>query len=78
MAAELNGQLRRAAIVAGPLGKTCQIHFVTPEAVAIITELNFMAGSMPTETWLMTCNHGDGDVAAERVCRGTLAGFKAK
>lgn len=71
------GKLKSANIVAGPLGKTCQIHFVAKEGVALITELNVvqtMGGiPVPQDTWLMTCNHADGDAAAEAVCRATLS-----
>jgi hypothetical protein len=74
MATGLKGQLKRAAIIPGPLGRTCQMHIVAPEGVALITELNFL---LPPETWLMTCNHADGDTTAERVCKEALAGFKA-
>lgn len=72
-----NGKLVSASIVDGPVGKTCQIHIVAPAGVALITELNLLdAKGLPRETWLMTCNHAEGDAAAERTCRQTLAGFK--
>ena len=64
--------LRRAAIIAGPVGPACQMEIVAPQGVAIITELD-----LPDETWLMTCNHGGGDAAAERVCRATLGAIRA-
>jgi hypothetical protein len=66
-------RLRSASIIDGPVGKTCQIELLAPEGVALITELN-----RPNETWLMTCNHADGDAEAERVCRSTLASFRFK
>jgi hypothetical protein len=65
--------LRRAAIIAGPVGKACQMEIVAPQGVAIITELD-----LPEETWLMTCNHGEGDATAERICRAALAAVKAR
>jgi hypothetical protein len=68
------GKVKSATIVAGPAGtKSCQIHVVTPDRVAIISELTSY-----TETWVMTCNHADGDAAAERVCRATFGAFKFK
>ncbi len=69
------GRVKSAAIIGGPApsGNVCQIHLVRPEGIALITELVSSA-----ETWLMTCNHADGDAAAERVCRATLAAFRFK
>jgi hypothetical protein len=67
------GTLKRASIIDGPVGKTCQIHLVAQKGVALITELNRPDGS---ETWLMTCNHADGDTVSEKICRATLAGFR--
>jgi hypothetical protein len=29
-----------------------------------------------SETWLMTCNHAEGDLVADGVCRATLASLK--
>jgi hypothetical protein len=49
------------------------MHVVRPEGIALITELISSA-----ETWLMTCNHAEGDGGAEKVCRATLVAFKFK
>jgi hypothetical protein len=79
------GTLLRATIIDGPVGETCQIHVRAPEgsarggtAIALITELNQPGNTRqnPKETWLMTCNHADGDAGAEAICRKTLAGFR--
>lgn len=67
------GKVKSAAIIALPTGKVCQMHIVGTQGIALITEL-----TSTTETWLMTCNHADGDVAAKKVCRATLAAFKFK
>jgi hypothetical protein len=69
------GKIRSARLIDGPApsGKVCQMHLVLPEGIALITEL-----VSATETWLMTCNHADGDAAAEKVCRATLSAFKFK
>ena len=78
VAAGTGGTLLSAAIVDGPLGKTCQIHLRAPEGIALITEL-FEPGNTPAtpkDVWLMTCNHADGDAGAEAACRATLAGFR--
>lgn len=74
------GTLLSAAIIDGPLGKTCQIHLRAPEGIALITEL-YRPGNTPRtpqDIWLMTCNHADGDKNAEKACRSTLAGFRLK
>jgi hypothetical protein len=68
-----DGKVRAAAMIPGPRGTVCQMHIVAPEGVALVTELISF-----TETWVMTCNHADGDQQAEKVCRATLAGFKFK
>lgn len=65
------GTVKSASIIAGPAGPTCQIHVVSPEGVAILTEL---VGAK--ETWLMTCNHAEGDEQAEKNCRATLAALE--
>jgi hypothetical protein len=72
------GVLKSAAIIDGPVGKTCQIRLVAPEGVAVITELHRSANTpqSPKDVWLMTCNHADGDDAAEATCRSTLAHFR--
>lgn len=72
------GTLKSADIIAGPVGKTCQIQLVAPQGVAIVTELHQPGNtpSTPKEIWLMTCNHSDGDEVAESVCRFVLAGFR--
>jgi hypothetical protein len=67
----VNGKLTTAALIDGPGGKVCQFRIVGPEEVGLITEL-----ISPTDTWLMTCNHANGDAAAEKVCRATLADFR--
>jgi hypothetical protein len=72
------GTLKSAEIVDGPVGKTCQIHIVTREGVALITEL-YQPGntpSTPQDVWLLTCNYADGDALSEARCRSTLAGFR--
>lgn len=77
IASDVSGKLQSASIICGPLGKICQIHIVAPAGVALITELNVMQeGGLPKETWLMTCNHADGDNVAQRLCQETLAGLK--
>jgi hypothetical protein len=68
-----NGKVRNAAIISAPTGKVCQMHIVAPQGIALMTELISYS-----ETWVMTCNHADGDAAAEKVCRATLAAFKFK
>jgi hypothetical protein len=72
------GTLKSAEIIDGPLGKTCQIHLAAEEGVALITELHRPGNSpqTPQAIWLMTCNHADGDAAAEATCRSTLASFR--
>lgn len=72
------GELKSARIVDGPVGKTCQIHLVAPQGVAILTELHLPGNtrSSPKEIWLMTCNHAEGDAAAESECRVALSGFR--
>lgn len=72
------GVLKSAAIIDGPVGRTCQIRLVAPEGVAVITELHRPANTpqSPKDVWLMTCNYADGDDAADAVCRSTLAGFR--
>lgn len=67
------GTLKRAALIAGPMGKACQMEIVAAQGVALITELD-----LRTATWLMTCNFADGDAQAEKICRATLAAFEAK
>lgn len=67
----VSGRVTTASLTEGPGGKVCQIRLVAPEGVALITEL-----LGPTETWLMTCNHADGDTVAESVCRSTLSAFR--
>jgi hypothetical protein len=67
----VGGKVTSAALIDGPSGKVCQMRIVAPEGVALITELSGSA-----ETWLMTCNHADGDDGSERVCRMVLAGFR--
>ena len=74
----VGGSLTYARIVHGPVGKTCQVHLVAPQGVAIITELH-KAGNTPAnpkDLCLMTCNHADGDVKSETICRATLATFR--
>jgi hypothetical protein len=72
------GELLSAAIIEGPVGKTCQIHLRAPEGMALITELHRPGNTVltPKDIWLMTCNHADGDGSAEATCRSTLAGFR--
>ena len=72
------GALKSARVIDGPVGKACQIHLVTPQGVAIITELDSPGNTSltPKDVWLMTCNHADGDDLAEVKCRSTLAGFR--
>lgn len=72
------GRLLRAAIIDGPVGKTCQIHLRAPQGIALITELHLPGNTpaTPRDIWLMTCNHADGDASAEATCRSTLAGFR--
>ena len=74
----LDGVLKSAQIIDGPTGKTCQIHLVASQGVAIITELNRAPNTpvSPKDIWLMVCNHAEGDAAAEATCRATLAGFR--
>ena len=71
LASGVKGKLLRSAIVAGPVGKACQMELVGMPGVAFITELD-----VPGETWLMTCNHAEGDAAADKVCKATLAAVK--
>jgi hypothetical protein len=73
-----SGTLKSAQIIDGPVGKTCQIHLVAPQGVAILTELHRPGNSpsTPKDIWLMTCNHVDGDAAAESACRFALSGFR--
>jgi len=68
-----DGKVKSTAIIPGPRGTVCQMHTVFPGVVALTTELTSF-----TETWLMVCNHADGDLQAEKVCRATLASFKFK
>ena len=72
------GVLKSAAIIDGPVGRTCQIHLVAPEGIAVITELHRPANTpqSPKDVWLMTCNYANGNDAAEAACRSTLAGFR--
>jgi hypothetical protein len=72
------GVLKSAQIIDGPAGKTCQIHLVAPEGVALITELHRPGNtrSSPKDIWLMTCNHADGNAQAESACRFALSGFR--
>jgi len=67
------GKVKAAVMIPGPRGTVCQMHIVQPQGVALMTELISF-----TETWLMTCNHADGDQQAENACRAALAGFKFK
>jgi hypothetical protein len=67
----VGGKVTSAALIDGPAGKVCQMRIVAPEVVALITEL-----ISATETWIMTCNHADGDDGSEQVCRMVLAGFQ--
>jgi len=71
--ATAQGKVKSAEIISLPSGKVCQMHLLRPEGIALMTEL-----TSTTETWLMTCNHADGDATAEKACRATLAGFKFK
>ena len=72
------GVLKSARIIDGPVGRTCQIHLVGPDGVAIITELHRPGNTLvtPQDIWLMTCNHADGDDIAESICRSTLSAFR--
>lgn len=72
------GALKSAQVIDGPVGKACQIHLVTSQGVAIITELNGPGNTprTPQDVWLMTCNHAEGDNVAEAKCRAALAGFR--
>jgi len=72
------GTLLSAAIIDGPVGKTCQIHLRAPQGIALITELHMPGNTplTPKDIWLMTCNYADGDESAEATCRSTLAGFR--
>jgi hypothetical protein len=74
------GTLSSATIVDGPLGKTCQIELHAPEGVALITELHEPGNTplTPKALWLLTCNYGEGDAAAEAACRSALAGFRLR
>jgi hypothetical protein len=69
------GRIKSVRLIDGPApsGRVCQLHIVLPTGVALMTEL-----VSSTETWLMTCNHADGDADGERVCRETFAAFKFK
>jgi hypothetical protein len=67
------GKLTAAEMIPGPRGTICQFRFVEQGLVVLVTELISF-----TETWVMTCNHAEGDAQAEKVCRATLAGFKFK
>lgn len=71
------GVLKSTRVIDGPVGKACQVHLVAPEGVALITELHRSPNTpqSPKQLWLMTCNHVDGDIAAEEACRATLASF---
>lgn len=74
----IEGTLKSATIIDGPVGKTCQIHLLAPEGIALITELH-RPGNTPTtphDVWLMTCNHADGDKNSEAICRSTLSDFR--
>jgi len=70
--------LKSAQIIDGPVGRTCQIHLIAPQGVALITELHRPGNSRsaPKGIWLMTCNHVDGDDLAESACRFALSGFQ--
>jgi hypothetical protein len=72
------GTLKSAEIIDGPVGKTCQIHLIAPQGVALITELHRPGNSRstPKDIWLMTCNHGEGNALAESACRFALSGFR--
>jgi len=72
------GTLKSAEIINGPVGKACQIHIVTPEAVSLTTELDLPHNTpfTPKDVWLLVCNHADGDQRAETNCRTALAGFR--
>jgi hypothetical protein len=72
------GTLLSAAIIDGPVGKTCQIHLRAKEGIALMTELHMPGNTplTPKDIWLMTCNYADGDESAEATCRSTLAGFR--
>jgi hypothetical protein len=72
------GTLLSAAIIDGPVGKTCQIHLRAPRGMALITELHLPGNTpgTPKDLWLMTCNYAEGDGAAEATCRSALAGFR--
>ena len=50
-----------AAIIDGPVGKTCQIHLRPPQGIALITELHMTGNTplTPKDIWLMTCNYAD-------------------
>ena len=74
----IKGTLKSAAIIDGPVGKTCQIHLLAPEGISLITELHKPGNTWltPKDVWLMTCNHADGDQGSEAICRSTLAGFR--
>ena len=68
-----DGKVKGTAMIPGPRGTVCQMHMVSRRGVVLATELNSF-----TETWVMSCNHLDGDLQAEKVCRATLAAFKFK
>ena len=72
------GMLKSAQIIDGPVGKTCQIHLIAPQGVALLTELHRPGNSRssPKDIWLMTCNYVDGDALAESMCRFALSGFR--
>jgi len=74
----IKGTLESAAIVDGPVGKTCQIRLLAPDGISVITELHKTGNTAltPKDVWLMTCNYADGDQDSEAVCRSTLAGFR--
>jgi hypothetical protein len=62
-------KVKSARIIRGPTGSTCQIQLVRDDRVAaVITELNGRS-----ESWLMICNHADGDAVADKICRETWA-----
>ncbi|MDQ3337130.1 MAG: hypothetical protein M4D80_18365 [Myxococcota bacterium] len=74
----INGTLKSATIIDGPVGKACQIHLLAPEGISLITELHKPGNTLltPKDVWLMTCNHADGDQSSESTCRSTLAAFR--
>ena len=74
MARDRNGKVKSWSLIPGPRASVCQTHLISGEGVAsLITELTSF-----TETWAMMCDHADGDLKAEEICRATLAGFRFK